>query len=300
MLVLIAVRLISFSIMGLWFAYPNQIVANSVLFAILFGHFTLQIVYSPKQFARLFSHSSYAIQWAVLAALFLIAYFSHYGTTLFIFGIHFAFSEVYTDSRSTFSKTAAYFSLVTHLCIYLLWCSRDPNLPYFPYWALLLGISIGLVGLGVCSLTRGQNLKSWLKDPKTGLFAYDFIGAAFVLLLPSGENDILFALIFYHVIWWVIYPGFVSLKTGKDTPRLQINSRFLISTAFVSGVFFLFTPTIGIGHISMKSWQHAGDTWAKFHIILSLALSSSNPAWINAFFQRRVIHQPAKTTSLAA
>lgn len=87
-------------------------------------------------------------------------------------------------------------------------------------------------------------------------------------------------IIFYHGLFW-FYLGFVkSANRGVGTVL-----NYLGITVLVSGIFYLFTPTMNLPwQASLAFLNGQVELWGYIHISASFAFSAFNPSWISRYF----------------
>lgn len=266
MLTLIAIRILSFGGMSLLSLRVPFALSQSIFFATLFGHYVVQLVYSPRQLQEGLRPVAPWRLFALLGTFALANYTRHLPMGLF-FGVHFVFSELYTGELRAEGLLPFFSRALTVSATYLLCCAGLPEFASLPRAALLAALLFGFAGL---ALSGRRHL---------GLLAYEAVGVPFALLLPQLGRSQLTDIIFVHLVFWFLYP--------LRRLRGQALVRYLAITAGLTGAFFAFTPASGLFDIGFPAWALLATLTGNVHITLSFALSASNPGWVRALFQPR-------------
>ncbi len=261
-------RLVSFSVVSGFSLGVHRKLMFSIFYAVLFGHYMVQIIYSKKQRAALKNSPDPKI-WFLVLALIAVAQFTPYLPISVFFGFHFIFSEIYTERFADHDPAIKWFRILTNFSIYSLLLHGAPAIGWIPFSFLYLCLMVGCIGLLYLALRARNDSELWF------LLGYELVGAAFAIFLPPNRPQ-LSDIIFYHLIWWFIFP--LRRMRGKEL------FSYLFLTVSITGVFFLFTPSANVKPIPLSVLGYYSIVSGNIHIALSFMLSISNPEWINRIF----------------
>ena len=281
---LVLIRLLSFGGMTLLSLRVPFALSQSVFFAVLFGHYVMQLIYSPRQ---LQDAARPVAPWRIAALLgtFLLTQYTTNLPMAVFFGVHFVFSELYTGKLGTRSQLVFWSRALTVSATYVLCCAALPEFAWMPRNLLLAALVLGFAGLGVALLRSSAEGPLWAR-PELRLIAYEAIGVPFALALPSTGRSELTDIIFVHLVWWFLYPLPRFFGAGRVRAPAQLG-RYLGLTFAITFGFFIFTPAARIFDVGFPPWALLSILTGNIHITLSFALSAANPAWIRLLFQPR-------------
>lgn len=259
--------------------------ATMLLFCVVFSHYILAIYYSRHYIADIFRLPENYLPFAVLliggTGLYLIGV-----SALYVFALHHALNESYIrlryqskslpEKRLNLIQPVGFF---LHLSAYMV-LARVQLLEKSPaeFWFYLSLVGILMV------LYFGLILRAKAHFTASQLITVLFAELALVplLLVDHFLYDFNYMqIIFYHVVFWVFFPGGNILSSGKKGAF----SWYVLLTVVSIGAFVVTSP------LYTKDWSHFITyreqfvIWSYFHIFSSFAFSKANPAWINKQFK---------------
>jgi hypothetical protein len=205
-----------------------------------------------------------------LALLCLSLYLLYSPSIVFVFGVHFIFSEVYADP---YSKHEASFErgarLILHAAVYasllsqwFIWYPRET-------WMLFASIAYAFVLL----IRLNQKTLQW---HSVAMDTIPFVMALVVLFLNLEIG--LLHVVFYHILWWLI----LSLKNKTKALVKEQVIGFCLVIVPVIIVHFVFLTTYP-GKYVWSFLQQIGELGGFFHIIVGTCFTTLQPRLMNRF-----------------
>lgn len=255
------------------------------------AHYSLAFPYSKKYLANVVKTPQTRLKFALLTASAFALCTIKVPFLMFVtFAFHHVFSEVYIMYENVLpklwsqTKALRIASIVSNLFGYFAAVRPArklfPSLEYFLYAGYAIATVFFLFQLYKMrkTLTREQLINSTIFET----LVLAFVVAGMLRPLPPS------IFIFYHVIFWLFYPSYKMLAVKQWKPL----SIFLGANAAITIVFMLLSPLSPLP-IKMTSEQMIGlfTYGALFHIIMSLAMTSAQPAWITRLFHPGFTHE---------
>jgi hypothetical protein len=257
------------------------VLSVSIFYAVLFGHYVMQLSYSPRQLKNILGGKKLKV-WLILLSLFSLAQFTKFMPMEIFFGIHFLFSEIYSSQFRGMSFQTTSLRTVANICTYSLLMRSAPSFSWIPS-SILIAALVASCGWLVVNALRAEKRREigWLA-------LYECVGALFAIFLPVGRQQLI-DIIFYHLIWWFIFPL-------KAMPKKNI-ARYALETSLITAAFLLLTPASFFGPNDFRAWTFYGTMSGNLHITLSFAISLANPFWINAIFNPKFTQSSTELVS---
>jgi hypothetical protein len=251
----------------------------SFAYSLALAHYLLGLVYSQRQVKEAVS-AGFRGLWplALLVGVALVFHSERVPPVAWYLGIHHAFNEAYLDAD--LSGPAARVrgalrgsSALVHLLLYLA-MFRNPGLEAVPRSALV-GAALLAVAVHIArTLTwPGSDVRVFLQTCGGEAVALLGLALSFVFRVSLVE------LIYYHVIFWTIYP---VLRWRTEPQRKLV--LYGVTTVATTLFFVAVSPLSPIG-LKMRDFMTLFLLGSYLHISLSFALSNANPAWIVRLFR---------------
>ncbi|HIA51217.1 MAG TPA: hypothetical protein EYN91_03890 [Candidatus Melainabacteria bacterium] len=248
------------------------------------AHYTLAFPYSRKYLVDVVKRPQTTLNFALLTAGAFTLCTLKIPYLMFVsFGFHHVFSEVYVMYENVLpklwseTKALRMASLISNLFAYFAAVGAVrravPHLEGFLYsgYAIFTALFIYQLFRLRKTLTREQMLNASI---------FEMLGLTFVIagaIRPLSPSTF----IFYHVIFWLFYPS-SKMIAAKQLKPLAI---FLGANAAITILLMLLSPLSPLP-IKLSGAQIIGifTYGALFHIIMSFAMTSAQPAWITRIF----------------
>lgn len=250
------------------------------------AHYLLAVPYSKKYVVDAMKRPTSGTLFMLLIAASVVLAWINVPTMLFItFGIHYVFSEVYLMYENTLpnqwknTKAIRLASVVCNSFVYFA-STRYPTYGHRPQMELFYWTGYAV---SACVLTylifKARN--SLTKEQLMNVFAFESLGLAFVimgLIHPVSLANF----IFYHVLFWVLYPSW-RMTSSKQTKPLMV---FLGANIALTALIVLLSPYSPLPYhwLSREEFFQWYSWGALVHIIISLGMSTAQPGWITRLF----------------
>jgi hypothetical protein len=260
---------------------PHQ-AYESLFYAVLFGHYVMAVFYSKIRNLDSVRTPDVILPFIFLGLLGFTFSFIQAPDIALFFGIHHSLTETYAihnDLSLDNKKVAKPLSLsrfCLNLALYLCLIRHESGVIIFPVEFL---IAWALFSFGFFLLSIREVCRSFLLTKVVDLVAFEGVGILITLCLFKAEVKLIDA-IFYHLIFWILYP----LK-GKVKLSNFATKKYCLTILALTGGFFIFTPRAGfISGITLNDWFQQAMFWGYLHITFSFGFSKLNPAWIRRLF----------------
>jgi hypothetical protein len=257
---------------------------HAIFIAVLFGHYTMALIYSRSQAVALLRRPA---AYHLLAVLFVIGAFTAYSSVpdiVLFFGLHHVLSdsllpastkEVAAGTAKTkTSRNLTISRMILNGFIYVQLLRTNPAFYFFPKSWILIGLILSVfVFLINLRLAAARNTdRQMIFD----LLLFEAIGvSAAILMAPFSPK--FYDVVFYHLIFWSLYPVCISWRGFKNISR-----PYIAGTAGITAATYFFTPISPVWHLALPfaKWDTWATTFGYFHITSSFGLSRLNPAWL--------------------
>lgn len=267
----------------LFFCKPMAFAVFSMPLTI--AHYFLAVPYSKRYVVDAMKRPSTAAYFMLLIGASVLLASLENPTLLFVaFGIHYVFSEVYLMFENVMpnlwskTKLLRVASIVCNTFVFFA-STRSPHFGH-KHEAELFYWSGYVISACVYGYLFFRHRKFLTKDQITNVCAFESLGLAFVMMgLIHPVN--LTNFIFYHVLFWVVYPSW-KMVSYKQTKPLMV---FLSANIILTGLVVLVAPYSPLP-FHFTEWEFFQFfTWgALVHIVISLGTSAAQPAWITRIF----------------
>jgi hypothetical protein len=195
-----------------------------------------------------------------------------------IIGPHIALTETYTTQAVSAPSATSGFRITR---FFLIFCEYFFLLNFPP--TAWVPASFWLAGIVVCLLAYGAHLyrqRRSLDKRDWDFVLFDASGAALVLLAFDAHSVGVVDLIFYHLLWWALYP-----LAGTSIKGLKDSTIYVVSTVAATAFFYALMPRSGfLTTATTADWYRWAAFWAYIHILSSIPLSKYNPRWLTRHF----------------
>lgn len=250
------------------------------------AHYFLAVPYSKKYVVDAMKRPSTATYFMLLIGASVLLASLENPTLLFIaFGIHYVFSEVYLMFENVMpklwsqTKLLRVASIVCNTFVFFA-STRSPHFGH-KHEAELFYWSGYVISACVYGYLLFSHRKFLTKEQMTNVCAFESLGVAFVVMgLIHPVN--LANFIFYHVLFWIVYPSW-KMISYKQTKPLMI---FVSANIILTGLIVMVSPYSPLPvHCFTQFEFFQFFTWgALVHIVISLGTSAAQPAWITRLF----------------
>ena len=283
--VLSLIRVVSISSVALIaMQLPDETTFKSVVFSVGFGHYFMALLYSKRQISQVLGQTySYLPLAAVLIAG--TALYQYEYPLVIYFAVHHAFNEVYVLDHPIAGKNSSELKgfrasgIFLHLFVYFLILRDRPDLQFLDTRFLLIGLAVSSLSfIYFLNSIRGSMKISEMIDH----CSFELIGL--FLATVSFFIEITFMqIIFYHFMFWILYPMPRVLKRGRSELL-----RYFILTLVITVPFIMVSP-LGIYSYDLYTSPFFAHfmMWSYLHITISFALSEAHPSWITYWFKPR-------------
>ena len=264
------------------------------------AHYLLAVPYSKKFVTDAMSRPTTGTYFMLLIACsILLAWFNPRYLLFVAFGIHFVFSEVYLMFENnlpklwTATRALRISSIVCNIFVYFA-STRYPTfgktaqIEIF-YWTGYV------VSAAVLACLIFKTRKYLTKEQLINVCAFETLGLAFVLMGLIHPVS-LANFIFYHVVFWVLYPSW-KMVSARQTKPLTV---YLCANVAVTGLIVALSPysPLPIHFLSVPEFFSLYVWGALVHIVISLGMSTAQPEWITRIFHPSL--RRAESASTAA
>lgn len=268
------------------FEKHTNLLWNSIYLSVLFCHYLLSFKYGYKNIVETCRNTTGILIFSLLVMSCFFVYFISKASTIILFGLHFALSEMYLRNYLK-SEPVSKFNSFDFLFYYFLYSWAFAPSLYIIHKDFIVPenfyISFNLVGLLLFSVKR---ILSKLKEVKSLFIDFCFLATAILCHLFTIEFKVG---VFYHLVLWIFIPIF-RFHSNKKFVKSFLSENLIYTIGF-----FLISPTAIIylsGRYSLNNIQVARSYfdqayfWGQIHITLSLIMSKLNPPVINSFLAK--------------
>jgi hypothetical protein len=252
---------------------------------VAFAHYFLSLLYSQRQIRCVFSRPASLPPLAGLALGGTALYLADFPLVIY-FAFHHVFNEVYLLERAVgpsddaeAAKALRTSGAVLNFFIYFV-LLRDLSELKFVNQQFLFGglaVSYGVFFYNLHRLGRSMKTSALVDNCIFEIIGLFLIGASFFF------GFILLHLVFYHVVFWGLYPipKMWRQRTGEIWRYVGMNA--------VLTLFFLLLSPLGFGGLygAHLIFLRQFGLWSFIHITASFALSNAHPNWITRWFDPR-------------
>lgn len=289
---LLAVALAAFLMLALEWdrssIYGNS-AYTSVILSLGLAHYAASFLYASKPVSKL---GSTGFAWAALAALLVLNMALYFGpndkeTTLLVyFGIHHVCNEVYITHRAMRGAFPRLWRLriaaiLLNAALYAAILSHERLIAaYVPIGAIVAAVIL-LGSVYAFELSRVSPLLT--RKQAVDLVSVEVLGLVVAAAVLVFDLNIRFLdVVFYHFVFWAIYPVAKLAKTAgwRGVRRYGIVNTSMIALAFAASPF-------GVTHYELgpSLFLQAFFFLSFLHISASFAVSDQHPAWIIRLFR---------------
>lgn len=284
---LILVRVFSFALMLTLSSMLVEKTFYLIFVTILFAHYILQFIFTTNPLSGLrlvekvgggINFRSFFLRILFLGTVLYLFIKIKFFDIPFSFGIHFIFTEVYAKEFFQKNFKLRIFHYITSASMYCFYLMKYYPFNLLPGNTYLVFFILGILGLIYFFIKTKEESQKNLGF----LIMYEIIGFLFLYFAPTNSERT-FNIIFYHLIWWMIYP-FFFLKGSLTRISGKLNLKYVTTTLVVTGIvgaLILFNDAI---YLFVRIH---GNTFGSIHILTSLFLSRQNPEWINQLFLKK-------------
>lgn len=260
-------------------------VFSSILITISFSHYFMSLYYSRRRITEIYSNLPHnQLKLLLLLAFAFGAAIYDQPNMVFVFWLHHVWNEVYImdekvhlpDSafrngmlwRRFLFESAVYFSVARNSLNY--WA----HIPISAFW---LSVILVLTFINYVAFTWSN--KQLLRSTKTADFLFSSLGLVFGIISLESIGGTVDHPLFYHFIFWTMYPFSSFLKN-----RGSAQKRYILETMISILIFLPITPMIALGDFSDDTLNRWVRISGYIHIVTSLALSRYHPRFIQKIF----------------
>jgi hypothetical protein len=283
----LTLRIISFIVaFGISVLLPTVVWIIMMTLAIV--HYCLAVPYSKNLIAGAMSTRATACAFVVLMLVALAFSIPNIPGLLFLtFGFHYVFSEVYLMHENVLpslwkeTRSLRVTSVLFNLSVYfasvkepVLLLSREQT-EAFSY----AGCALGAVMIAVLLF----KLRGVLSKKQTlQICGFESFGLAFVLLSMVHPVPVS-GFIFYHVIFWLLYPSSKMIQFKQLKPLAIFAAANLSLTSLLTILLVTVVP--------VEVMTEVFRIGALFHIIASLGMTTAQPAFLTRMFHRDYVRK---------
>ncbi|MEW6036728.1 MAG: hypothetical protein AB1648_00475 [Pseudomonadota bacterium] len=275
-------RITAIFITALIASQTTGVVWSSLFWSIAFVHYGLALYYSRQRILAVASDTSSLVPALAVLSGGAALYVSQFSLLVY-FGIHHVFNEVYLLDRK-FPMTEGeqrrglrIAAVLLNAAIYAVLLRHYSELTWIEP-AVLFG---GLFFFYLLFFYRLNRLR-----PALGVkgmidsCVFEVLGLLLVLCSFFIRFDLNY-IVFYHFIFWSLYPIEKFNRLGQGALLRYI----MVSLVMIAG-FLLFSPAGVVGgDVSESFYYQQFIFWSYAHITLSFVLSDAHPAWITRWFR---------------
>jgi hypothetical protein len=270
------IRLLGFGLTLLLFYNTSSELFYRVTSSYSMSHYVMAILLSPlfvSEFPKSFAKNPlFAYKILAVIGLAVLASILKTPAIVMLFGVHFAFSDVYLKAFNlNFWVNGS--RLILNFIIYFGACTTT----VFSFKTYLFGLLFGsILFLAIVFKNKDKFSKANFLD----LILFELIGVAAGIMLYR-ENAFT-AFVMYHLIIWYLLPFLIARKLKLS----QILFQFSLGTAFyfvMWGISSNFSDAI-----DAVNWIVIGGF---FHIVLSFFVAKNNPEFILRFQQKWIFRK---------
>jgi hypothetical protein len=296
--VYVAIRVLTVGIVVGFKTTLSSTTFQSCFFTFALCHYLLAVVYARAQVVAVFHRRDSHLPLVALAVVTAYCLITWTPDIVYVFGAHHVLTEVYTlarslrvpDERARRQLIVACFGLEAAAYLWLMQDgSRLASLPRWLFAPLLAG--------AVLAFARAT-IRAWPGAERRGMvqmvvFHGTGVGVA---LLARALSPALMDAILYHGVFWLLLSVFQDIER-RAWSRMR---EFLTVHALLMVFLLAMTPLLGgrlLPEFPLRSWDSVVTAAGYVHILLSLATSRLNPAWIRAAFHGPEPARPAEATA---
>jgi hypothetical protein len=263
----------------------HKLAFSAFVIPLTLAHYFLALPYSKKYVANVMKRRSTSLYFmALIAFAFTLSSIDNEKLLVVFFGVHYVFSEVYLmynnvlPNRWKDTRALRVSSIVCNTFVYLAalrssFFNHNPQAEIFNWIGYVVSACVFVYHLLKIK-------KSLTREQLVHCCAFEILGLAFVIAGIMHPIPVL-SFVFYHVLFWVLYPSWKMIEF-KQTRSLVV---FLGSNIVLTGLFALIGPYSPLAlHLNWQQWYRLFSVGALVHIVISLAMTTAQPAWITRIF----------------